>query len=156
MAVELGALGAFGEAVEVGEEVGLGVGGSGAPGGAAFEVVDEGFGVDFFLDVDGRGVNEEVGAVLLVFAAPDELGVEVGIAGVAELPGGEVGGVHDGLVFGGGDVGSLGLGVGEGGDALGGFALCHGCVGSLPEGRGVGEWGVWCTVRGMCGRFSWG
>ena len=140
VAVELGALGAFGEAVEVGEEVGLGVGGSGAPGGAAFEVVDEGLGVDFFLDVDRRGVHEEFGAVLLVFAAPDELGVQVGIAGVAEFLGGEVGGVHDGLVFGGGDVGSLGLGVGEGGDALGGSALCHGCVGSVPDGRGVGEW----------------
>ena len=48
--------------------------------GLAQQVVNERLGVDLFLDVERRGVDDEVGPILLILAAPDELGVEVGVA----------------------------------------------------------------------------
>jgi hypothetical protein len=87
--IELGLVRALGDAVEVGEEVGgelavvvlllLGL---------AQQVVDERLGVDFFLDVKRRGVDDEVAPVLLILATPDELGVEIAVSGVAEGFGG--------------------------------------------------------------------
>ena len=41
------------------------------------QVVDQRLGVNLLLDVEGRGVDDEIGPVLLVLAAPDELRVEV-------------------------------------------------------------------------------
>ena len=41
--------------------------------------------MDLFLDVERRSVDDEVAPVLLVLAAPDELGIEVGVAGIADL-----------------------------------------------------------------------
>jgi len=84
-------------------------------------------GVDFFLYVERRGVDDKVAPVLLVLAAPDELRIEVAVAAL-------VGHAHrillfllqDGLVFGGGDVLPLGLVVLERFDRLGGgWFLCH-------------------------------
>lgn len=78
--VELGLVRALGNTVEVGEEIGgdhplvvL------AFLGRAQQVVDEGLGMDLLLDVEWRGVDDEVAPVLLVLTAPDKLRVEVGV-----------------------------------------------------------------------------
>jgi hypothetical protein len=93
--VELGLVHAGRDAVEVGEEIGgLLARLLPALAGPAQEVVDEGLGVDLLLDVEGRGLDDEVAPVLLVLAAPDELGVEVAVgarrplAAAARLPSG--------------------------------------------------------------------
>ena len=113
MAVELdlGLAVLVGEA-EVVEEVGAAVrigGPALAEGGA--QVLDQRLGVDLLLEVDGRGLDDEVGPVGEVLAAPDELRVEVG---VAALPGGAdrvaVGVGEDGLELGRGDVGAAAAG----------------------------------------------
>ena len=44
------------------------------------QVVDQHLGMDLFLDVERRRVDDEVAPVLLVLAAPDELRVEVAVA----------------------------------------------------------------------------
>jgi hypothetical protein len=75
--------------------------------------------VDLLLDVEGRGLDDEVAPVLLVLAAPDELGVEVAIAalvGDAQRLLGLL--LDDRLVLGGRDVPALGLGVAVGLDFL--------------------------------------
>jgi hypothetical protein len=87
--VELGLVRAFGDGVEVGEEVGREL----AVAvllllGLAQEVVDEGLGVDLFLDVERRGVDDEVAPVLLILATPNELGIEIEISGATEGFGG--------------------------------------------------------------------
>jgi hypothetical protein len=51
--------------------------------GLAQQVVDQHLGMHLFLDVERRGVDDEVAPVLLILAAPDELRVEVGIARLA-------------------------------------------------------------------------
>jgi hypothetical protein len=43
--------------------------------------------MDLFLDVKRRGMNDEVAPVLFILPAPDELGIEIGVARVADLPG---------------------------------------------------------------------
>ena len=122
--VELGFVGAFGDAVEIGEEVGRELAGFVlALAGGAEEVVDEGFGVDLFLDVKGRGVDDEVAPVLLVLAAPHELGIEIGVARVADLFGVLLLVLEDGLELGGGDVPPFGLVVGERFDGFGNGGL---------------------------------
>ena len=85
MLVELGLGVLGGQAVEVGEEIGeagLDVLVLRAPGLLALphQVVDEDFGMDALLDVEGRRVDDEVGPVLLVLAAPDQLGVQIAVA----------------------------------------------------------------------------
>jgi hypothetical protein len=68
--------------------------------------------VDRLLDVEGRGLDDEVAPVLLVLAAPDELGVEVAVAalvGDAQRLLGLL--LDDRLVLGGRDVPAPGLGV---------------------------------------------
>lgn len=77
--VELG-LG-VGQAVEVGEEIELLAvllprrAQCRVPRLKAPEVVDKDFGVDLFLNVEGRRLHHEAGPVLPILAAPDELGV---------------------------------------------------------------------------------
>ena len=127
--VELGLGAVVGQAVEVGEEVnlfgGLAWPGSLTPGPSpggrgeeALEVVDQDLGVDLFLDVDRRGVDDEVGPVLLVLAAPDQLRVEVAVAAlVGDAHGRLLVLLHHRLVFGGGDVLASGVVVLEGFDA---------------------------------------
>ena len=80
--VELGLVHALGDAVEVGEEVGLSARRprARAPCVCAQQVVDQHLRVDLLLDVERRRVDDEVAPVLLVLAAPDELRVEVAVA----------------------------------------------------------------------------
>jgi hypothetical protein len=79
------------------------------------QVIDKHLGVDLFLDVEGRGADEEVlfqlhvlfagFGVLGVFAPPDELGVEVAVTSfVGDLDGALGALVYDGLHLGGRDV----------------------------------------------------
>src|SRR5690606_15429027 len=86
MPVELVAVLRVGEPVEIGEEVRhVGLGRAGLLG-AALEIVDDRLGVDLLLDVEGRRVDDEVGPVLRVLAAPDELRVaDLDLAGLPEL-----------------------------------------------------------------------
>jgi hypothetical protein len=50
------------------------------PGALAQQVVDQHLGVDLLLDVERRGVDDEVRPVLLILAAPDQLRVQVAVA----------------------------------------------------------------------------
>jgi hypothetical protein len=79
---------------------------------------DEHLGVDLFLDVQRRRVDDEIAPVLLVLPAPDKLGIEIGIARVAEQPRLLVLLLHDGLLLGGGDVLPLGFVVLQGLDGF--------------------------------------
>ena len=89
----------------------------------AHEVVDEDLGMDALLDVEGRGVDDEVGPVLQVLAAPDELGVEVAVAAlVGDLEGGQLLPLHEGLVLGAGQVFAAGVLVADCFDLL--LSLC--------------------------------
>ena len=83
--VELGAVGALGQAVEVGEHVDLIARGLPAVARLARQVVDQRLGLDFLLDVQGRHVDHQVVEVLVVLTAPDELGVQVAIAPLVGL-----------------------------------------------------------------------
>src|SRR5712691_9275938 len=87
--------------------------------------------MDLLLDVERRGVDDEVAPILLVLAAPDELRVQVAVAPL-------VGQAHrvprllleHRLVLGGRDVLARGLVVAEGFDGSGGCGFSgHGCVG---------------------------
>ena len=81
---------------------------------ATLQVVDEHLGVHLLLDVERRRLHDEVGEVLLVLAAPDELRVEVAVAAlVRHLDGAAVVVLHRRAVLGGGDVGPLRLVVDE-------------------------------------------
>ncbi len=106
MLVELGLCFGAGESVEVGEEVDLAVVRRGAVGfGAPQEVVDQDLGVNLLLNVDGWGVDDEVGPILLVLAALDELGIEIAVPPfVGDAQGVLIFLLDQGLVFGGGDV----------------------------------------------------
>ena len=79
MLVELGSLGVLRQAVEVGEQVEL-LGGRGVLAEAAHQVVDQRLGMNLLLDVERRRGHVERRKVLLVFAAPDKLRVEVAVA----------------------------------------------------------------------------
>ncbi|OQA95709.1 MAG: hypothetical protein BWY25_02366 [Chloroflexi bacterium ADurb.Bin222] len=88
--VELHFLGEiFRPAVEIVEELQLITGGlfrhtrPRAPG-LRHEVVDQRLWVDFLLDVDGHSGHRQIGGVLFVFALPDQLRIERGIAGIAQ------------------------------------------------------------------------
>jgi hypothetical protein len=78
--VKLGFVHALWNAVEVGKEIRRGRSLvmlallRGAP-----QVIDEHLGVNLFLDVERRNVDDEVTPVLLILPAPDDLGIEVGI-----------------------------------------------------------------------------
>ena len=49
---------------------------------SAQQIVDQDLGMDLLLDVERRGVDDEIAPVLLILAAPDQLGIEVGVAAV--------------------------------------------------------------------------
>ena len=85
--------------------------------------------MDFFLNVEGRGGNHEVGPVLLVLPPPDELGVEVAVAAfVSDADRSPFVAVHDGLELGGGNVSPVGILVDKGFDLFfgGWFLFGHG------------------------------
>ena len=127
--VELGPGALVGQAVEVGEQVGLGlprgVLAVAAPVlGPAPQVVDEDLGVDLLLDVEGRRLHDEVGPVLIVLAAPDELRIEVAVAALVGDPDRALlGPAHHRPVLGGRDVLPRRLAVGEALDLPGRLAL---------------------------------
>ena len=119
MLVELGFGLLGGQPVEVGEQVGetrLDVVVFGAPRLLALphQVVDQYLGMHALLDVEGRRVDDEVGPVLLVLAAPDQLRVQVAVApGVGELDGTLLRVLHQRLVLGAGQVLAAGVLVPE-------------------------------------------
>ncbi len=130
MLVELGLVDALGNAVEVGEEVGgylpcfvL------ALLGLAQQVIYERLRVDLLLDIERRGMDDEVAPVLLILAAPDELGIEVGVARVLHLVWRFLLFLEHGLMLRGGNVLSLRLVVLEGFDGFeGGRFSGHVCL----------------------------
>ena len=80
----------------------------------AQQVVDQRLRVDFFLDVERRGVDDEVAPVLLVLPAPDELGIEVACCADLSASGGcSCSFWSTDLILGGRDVLPLGLVVRE-------------------------------------------
>ena len=118
--VELGGAGVFGQAVEITEKVNLRRGGRGAGLGLAEQIINQGFGVNLFLDVKRRRGNNEIGPVRVILAAPDELRVKVAVAAfVGDLDGRLVLLPHEGFILGGGKILALGV-VAERGD---GFAF---------------------------------
>ena len=128
MPVELRLIDAFGYAVEVGKEIEL-------LGlcrlvffGLPEQIVDQHLGVHLFLDIEGWCLHHQLGPVLLILAAPDQLRVQVAVARllflrqfgaaarIAHLDRYLIVFPHHRLVFGGGDVFTGGLFVGEGFD----------------------------------------
>ena len=87
--------------------------------GGAQQVVNQHLRVNFFLDVQGWRVDHQVAPVLLVLAAPDQLRVQVGIARVADLLGGNVLLRRNRLLLDRWNVFALGRVVGEGFDVFG-------------------------------------
>ena len=152
--VKFGFVHAGRDAVEVGEEVDAGRVAFARLEGLALEVLDEEFGMDFFLDVEGRGVDEEVRGILPVLATPDELGVEVAVAAFVRGAQGRAFGVgHEVAEFGGGDVFPLLAGVGEAGDGFGiGVFVFRG---RAHDGRGLGgSWIRFATYTHVCKLFA--
>jgi hypothetical protein len=79
--VELRFVDALGETVKVGEQVRLCSDFLLASLARLLDqVVDQHFGVDLLLDVERRRVYHEIGPVLLILAAPDQLRVQVTVA----------------------------------------------------------------------------
>ena len=136
MLIELGLSAVVGQAVEVGKEIDLlksalspcpsPACGRGVLFRLATQVVDQYLGVDLFLDVDRRRVDDEVGPVLLVLAAPDQLRVQVAVAAlIGDTNGRLLVLLHYRLVFGRGDVLAGGVVVLEGFDT----EFVFGCFG---------------------------
>ena len=117
MLVEVGAVGPFGQAVEVGEHIQLLPLILPAFLGLPHQVGDERLGVDLLLDVERRHVDHQVGQVLLVLAPPYQLGIQVPVAALVGLAQGRfLLLLHHGLVLGGGNVGARVFLVAEGFD----------------------------------------
>lgn len=108
--VELGLGVVVGQAVEVGEEIHLRALSPGPfpaceRGEVALQVVDQHLGVNLFLNVERRCVNNQIRPVLLILATPDKLWVEVAVAAlVGHADGSQLFLLHDRLVFGSGYV----------------------------------------------------
>jgi len=76
--------------------------------------------MNFFLDVERRRVDDEIGPVLLILAAPDELGIEVSVAWILYRLGLFFLFLNNRLILGRRDVFTLGLVVLKSLDGLGG------------------------------------
>ena len=140
VAVELGPGVGVGQAVEVGEEVQLRVGRARADRlrarlAAPAQVVDQRLGVDLLLDVERRRVDDEVGGILPILAAPHQLRIEIAVAAfVGDAHRRTLVLLHHRLVFGGGDVLARGLVVDEGFDCeRGGLVVGLGHGGSVIQ-----------------------
>ena len=119
MLVELGPIHAFGDAVEVGEKVGLHSGGL----RLCFfrlpkEIVDQHLRMNLFLNIERRGVDNEIAPVLLILPTPDELGVEISVPWILRPAVAGIVWPEHGLMLGGGDVLPLGLVVRDRFDGL--------------------------------------
>src|SRR5436309_6865864 len=75
--------------------------------GLAQQIVDQKLRVDLLLDVQWRRLHDQVGPVLLVFAAPDELRVEIAVTFVRHRCGALVPFSHKGFLFSGRDIAAL-------------------------------------------------
>ena len=131
VAVELGLGLLGGQPVEVGEQIGEAVLHAldlRPPRLLALphQVVDQCLGMDAFLDVEGRRVDDQLRPVLLVLAAQDQLRVQVAVApGVGNLDGTLLRVLHQRLVLGAGQILAAGIAVGEGFDRFGLFSSRH-------------------------------
>ncbi|HRZ54564.1 MAG TPA: hypothetical protein P5525_03785 [Candidatus Paceibacterota bacterium] len=148
MLVKLRGTSVLGQAVEVGEQVNLGFGRSRPGLGLPEEVVNQDFRVDLFLDVKRRGGDDQFRPIEDVFAAPDELGVEVPVASLErDLDGRFLLLPHQGLVLRSGEVLPLRV-MPERGDrfAFGGCFLDRHRRESTANGR------EWTRMRGERGQ----
>jgi hypothetical protein len=103
--VELRLVHPLGHTIEVGKKVDLKAGSLGiCLPRLAEEVVDQHLRMDLFLNVQRRGVDDEIAPVLLILAAPDELGIKVNIPGIPRRPWAGILLVDHGLMLGSGDV----------------------------------------------------
>ncbi len=114
MLIELCLVHALRDAVKIREEVdlesrGLRIGLPCLPE----EVVDQHLRVDLLLYVEWRGIDDKIAPVLVILSAPDELGIEVNIAGIPGRPGTCMLLIDYRLMLGGGDVLPLRLTVGQ-------------------------------------------
>ncbi|AEO46714.1 hypothetical protein F11_01220 [Rhodospirillum rubrum F11] len=113
--IELGRRLLVGQAVEIGKQI------DGRPDhflgpspGLALQIVDQNLGVDLFLDIKRRGLNDQFRPIPLVLAPPDQLRVEIAVAAViGDANGGFHLFLHHRLQFGGGDVDPLRILVGQ-------------------------------------------
>ena len=85
--VELSPVNSIWNTVEVGEEVGL------CSDGLRLcffclpkEIVDQYLRMNLFLNVERRGVDNEIAPVLLILPTPDKLGVEIGVPWILHRP----------------------------------------------------------------------
>jgi len=97
--------------------------------------------MDLFLDVERWGMDDEVGPVLLVLAAPDQLRIQIPIAPlVGHAHGRLLVLAQDRLVLGRRDVLAGGVVVDEGLDGERCGALLLPCHGQVSSGAGAGDW----------------
>ena len=79
--------------------------------------------MNLFLNVERRGVDNEIAPVLLILPTPDKLGVEIGVTWILHRPWLGIVWSEHGLMLGGGDVLPLGLVVPDRFDGLASAAL---------------------------------
>jgi hypothetical protein len=91
------------------------------------QIVDQYFGMNLFLNIQRRRMNDQVRPILLVLAAPNQLRIEITVAALVGYSDGALLILtHDRLVFSGRDVLARGFVVFEGFDAKFGYSLfCH-------------------------------
>ncbi|MGA7234523.1 MAG: hypothetical protein WBY44_02515 [Bryobacteraceae bacterium] len=95
----------LGHSVEIGKQVGLILRGLLLGRAPPQQIVDQNLGMYLLLDIDRRRVGHQVGPVLLVLAAPDQLWVQIAVAAfVGHADGALLLFVHYGLEFGGRDI----------------------------------------------------
>ncbi len=110
MLVEIGLVHTGGYTVEVSEQIRLRAGLLIALLARLPEqIVDQYLGMNFFLDIKRRRVDDEVAPILLIFPTPDELRIEVGVARIFYRLGLFLLFLKNGLVLGRRDVFALGL-----------------------------------------------
>ena len=73
------------------------------------EIVDQHLRMNLFLNIERRGIDNEIAPVLLILPTPDELGVEIGVPWIPDRPGSGIVRSEHRLMLGGGDVLPLGL-----------------------------------------------
>ena len=119
MLVELGPIHAFGDAVEVGKKVGL------CSRGRRLcffrllkKIVDQHLRMNLFLNIERRGIDNEIAPVLLIFPTPGELGVKISVPWIPDRPWSGIVWPEHGLMLGGGDVLPLGIVVRDRFDGL--------------------------------------
>ena len=115
--------------------------------------------MDLFLNVKRRGVDDEVAPVLLIFPSPDELRIEVDVAGVADGFRALLFFLDKGLLLDGRNILPFGFPVLEGLDGFGGgFLGGHWKIGKFRKGNldtpsGLNGFRTWNPRR--CPRPTW-